>query len=254
MDGYLEFAKAQARQAGKIIKANFAKKHQSEAKADATPVTVIDKQINQMVMDAVAAKYPDHGFLGEEGQRGSGREKYQWLCDPIDATKAFILNIPNSVFMLALMSDGQILLSVVYDPHVNRLYHAIKGRGAFCNDEPIHVNDHQLKGGYLLVGEVNTAAYAEALEKTGMEVELVTGTGYRCMMLASGRGSGIIKIDRDNHDIGVASLIIEEAGGKITDLDGESMRYDRLLNGAIISNGVIHDELLKVVQSVQSSK
>ncbi len=250
MDKYLAFAKELAYQAGKIIKDNFEKKHEAQMKADATPVTKIDIQINQLALDAIKARFPGHGVLGEEGNLGDGTEKYQWVLDPIDATKAFILGIPNSVFMLALTEDGQNQLAVVYDPFADKLYHAVKDGGAFCNDQPIHVNKQPLKGGIVMLGETSAAVFAKGVEAAGGQVEMVTGTGYKCMLLASGKGVGTYKdkSEGDFHDVGPAALIIEEAGGRATDLDGRPQRYDRQLNGAILSNGTVHADLVKIAQ------
>ncbi len=249
MDEYLKFAKALAYRGGKLIKDNFEKDIEVESKSDNSPVTWVDKQINDLVIEAVRNTYPEHGLMGEEADLGDGSEEFKWLCDPLDGTKCFILGIPNSVFMLALTRDGQILMSVVYNSFTDRLYHAIKGQGAFCNGEPIHVNKHPLVGGYTLLGSTSLVLL-DKLKQAGALIEVVSGTGYKSMMLASGKGCAVLKGGADYHDIGPGSLIVEEAGGKVTAYDGSPLRYDqKITTGVILSNGIVHENLLSIVNS-----
>jgi myo-inositol-1(or 4)-monophosphatase len=248
MDDYLVFAKNLVKQGGKLIRDNFDRNISIEFKSDHTPVTEIDKQINNLFIKTVQTTYPEHGLLGEESNLGDGTEELQWLCDPIDGTKCFILGIPQCTCILALTKQGQVLLSTIYDPFSDRLYHAVRGQGAFCNDQPIHVNDQALKGSYVLL-EASSFPSAEGIKKLGGDIESVAGTGYKCVMLASGHGSAVLKTkgDVDFHDIGPSSLIVEEAGGKVTAYDGSALRYDRpITSGVILSNGITHEALIKI--------
>lgn len=245
MEDRLNTAKALAREAGAIIKDNFGKKHSIELKTDLSPVTAIDKQINSLVAETLKTAFPEDGLLGEEESYGSGSEKYQWICDPLDGTKPFILGLPFSVFMLALSQDGKILLSVVYDPYADKLYHAIKNEGAFCNDAPIKVNPERIDEGYALVG-ADSFIFAAQLKKITRGIEPVPGTGYKCMMLASGRGLGMINDSADFHDIGPGSLIVEEAGGRVSGLNGEELDYSKEIGGVIVSNGTAHKDFLEI--------
>ena len=252
MDDYLAFAKDLVRQGGQLIKDNFDSNVSIEFKSDSTPVTWVDNQINDLFIEAVRKTYPDHGLLGEESNLGDGHEELQWLCDPLDGTKCFILGIPQCTCILALTRGGQILLSTIYNPFTNRLYRAVKAQGAFCNDRPIHVSDQPLKGGYVMM-EASAFPYAEGIKRQGGDIESVAGTGYKCVMLASGHGSAVLKTkgDIDFHDIGPSSLIVEEAGGKVTAYDGSALRYyDRPITaGVVLSNGVTHENLLKITSA-----
>jgi myo-inositol-1(or 4)-monophosphatase len=163
----------------------------------------------------------------------------------LDGTKAFILEVPNSVFMLALMKDQEVILSVVYNPFNDRLYRAVKGQGAFCNDQPMHVNDQPLKGGYVLLG-TSSYPFVASIKAAGGQVESVSGGGYKYMMIASGKAAGTIKDGASFHDVTPGALIICEAGGKVTALDGSELQYDRKISGAIMSNGTAHEELIGI--------
>jgi myo-inositol-1(or 4)-monophosphatase len=216
MDNYLTFAQDLARQGGRLIKDNFEKNLEIELKSDHTPVTQVDKQINQLVIEAVQKTYPEHGLLGEEASLGTGNEEFQWLCDPLDGTKAFIMGVPLSTFILGLTKQGQILLAVVYNPFTDKLYHAVRGQGAFCNGQAIHVNREALaNGGYVILSE-SSFELAEPIHATRAQIEPLPGAGYRAMVIASGRCSASLQGKADNHDVGPVSLIVEEAGGRVT--------------------------------------
>lgn len=245
MEDRLHVAKDLARKAGAIIRDNFGLAHSVELKSDLSPVTAIDKQINALVAETLKNTFPEDGLLGEEESYGTGNEKYQWICDPLDGTKPFILGLPFSVFMLALSQEGRMLLSVVYDPYVDKLYHAVRDEGAFCNGEPIRVNSEKIHEGYALVG-ADSFSFAAELKEHSRGIEPVPGTGYKCVMLASGRGLGMINDSADFHDIGPGSLIVEEAGGKVTGLSGEELGYSKEIGGVVVSNGTVHEDFLKI--------
>lgn len=245
MDEYLSFAKKLAIYAGKIIRTNFTGNITVESKSDNSPVTNIDREINKYVIQQIKQTYPEHGLLGEESNFGTGTEKYIWLCDPIDGTVPFVLNVPMSVFMLSLLVDGEPSISVVHDPFQRKLFHAVKDGGAFCNNKSISVNNNTIKNGYVLLG-TSSYPFIKSIKKKGGRVEPFPGTGYKCMMIASGKGIGQIKQTADFHDVGPASLIIKEAGGKVTDFKGSNQRYDDEIGGTIISNGIAHQELLEI--------
>src|SRR5665213_2364625 len=163
MENYLAFAQDLARQAGKLIKDNFGSDPQVKLKPDNSPVTKVDVAINNLVIKAVSKTYPDHGVFGEETNHGTGKEELQWLCDPLDGTKAYILGVPLSTFILGLTKRGTILSSVVYNPFTDQMYHAVKGGGAFCNDQPIHVSDASLSDGGIVILSESSFQYDQAI-------------------------------------------------------------------------------------------
>lgn len=249
MDDRLQTALALAKRAGTIIRENFGKNHDVELKTDQSPVTGVDQQINTLVVETLREAFPNDGLLGEEGNSGDGTEQYQWICDPLDGTKPFILGLPNSVFMLGLSEKGSMLLSVVYDPYADRMYHAVKAEGAFCNGQPMRVNQDTLKEGYVIIG-ADSLPYGMQLKAASRGVEPVSGTGFSLMMIARGFGVGKIQAAADFHDIGPGSLIVEEAGGKVTGLSGEPLLFNQVIQGAIISNGTAHASLLEIAQQL----
>lgn len=140
---YLEFAKDIAKYAGKIMLKYFNQDNGASYKGDKTIVTLADTEINSYLIKQVKEKYPEHCVDGEEEQ--FGKSDYVWVCDPVDGTAMYARHIPVAVFSLALVIDGISVVGVVYDPFTDSLYTAIKGQGAFKNNEKIKVNDYALE-------------------------------------------------------------------------------------------------------------
>ena len=256
MKEYLDFAIEIAKYAGNEIRENFIKDStEFSYKEDHTVVTIIDQKINHYLIEQVQKKYPLFSVIGEE-ECLKNSSSYVWVCDPIDGTGMFTHGVPVSVFSLALVCDGDVLVGVVYDPFLDRMYTAIRGEGAFCNGVAIHVNQKHLGDlGY----RINYEAWHHAKYDTMMMVRdmldvarcsQIGSVARSCVMIASGEFSCDLfpGVEHGNCDIAAASLIVEEAGGKVTDFYGNTFRYDRDIDGAVISNGISHSEVLERVK------
>lgn len=249
MDEFITFAKDLARRVGGIIKDNFEANLDVELKPDHSPVTGVDKQINKLVIDEIKKAFPEHGVLGEEASSSTGNEQYKWLCDPLDGTMAFIVGMKHVTFILGLLKDDEMVLAVVCDPFEDKLYYAVKGGGAFCNEKPIHVSLQGLKDGYVLFEQSAFGVY-EKLVKAGAITEPVAGAGYRAMLLATGRCAAVVQGKSDHHDVGPSSLIVEEAGGKVTNFKGEKVDFSQPVGpGLILSNGTCHQAVVDSLNS-----
>jgi fructose-1,6-bisphosphatase/inositol monophosphatase family enzyme len=251
---YLEFAKDMAYDAGKVMKKYFASDNGADYKFDQTIVTKADKEINSLLIDRVKEKYPTHCVDGEEEQ--FGKSDYVWVCDPVDGTAMYARHIPVAVFSLALVIEGAPIVGVVYDVFTDNLYSAVKGEGAYKNDKKIEVSNILLDD-MKSVANVDMFKDAEynlydSIKEIGSRTYCV-GLGSiarACMCVAEGSFTFAIfpGTKHKNCDIAAAKVIVEEAGGKVTDLFGNEQRYDRDLKGAIISNSVVHDDILSIVR------
>ena len=250
---YLEFAKEIASEAGKIMRKYFMKKDISCYKGDKTIVTIADKEINSYLIEKVKETFSNHCVDGEE--EIFGKSNYVWVCDPIDGTAMYARGIPVSIFSLALVIDGVPIIGVIYDPFTENMYTAIKGKGAFQNNKKIHVNDYNLedmktmchcdlgsKSGYKM-----TQIVQELMQKT--YVSDVGSIARACSCVASGDFTMAVFAGKEhkNCDIAAAKIIVEEAGGKVTNLFGMEQRYDTSIKGAIISNGKVHEEVSAII-------
>lgn len=253
-EGYLQFAKEIAYEAGKIIRQYFKEDNGANYKQDQTIVTKADKKINKTLIERVKEKYPTHSVDGEEEQ--FGKSEYVWVCDPIDGTAMYARHIPVSVFSLALVINGIPTIGVVYDVFTDNLYSAIKGKGAFKNETKITVNDVKLDD-MRSISNLDmwpTADYNlyDAIKELGKKTYFVgLGSIIRASMCVADGSFNLAIYPGTKHkncDIAAVKIIVEEAGGKVTDLFGNEQRYDKDINGAIISNSVIHDEVVRVVK------
>jgi fructose-1,6-bisphosphatase/inositol monophosphatase family enzyme len=249
-DTYKQFAVNLAYNAGGIMREHFGLGKKKEWKDDHSPVTAADIQINQMVVDAVRAHYPEYCVIAEEGSFAVEGSSYAWVCDPIDGTLPFSSGIPIATFSLALVHDGTPILGVIYDPFSDRLFVAEKGKGAFLNDQPISVSTQDtLEHSYMSIESRSLISFIE--KATSMTTKV---TRFYCItaagvLVAAGEFVAALFANGKTWDIAALKVIVEEAGGKVTSLQGEEQRYDQQkLEGGIISNGYVHDILLEKVK------
>ena len=257
MEEYLEFAKEIAAEAGKIMLKYFKEDNGANYKFDQTIVAKADLEINSYLVKRVKEKYPTHSVDGEEEQ--FGKSDYVWVCDPVDGTAMYARHIPVAVFSLALVINGESTVGVVYDPFTDSLYTAVKGQGAYKNGVQIHVNDVSLEdrrsvSNYDMWPEAHYNIY-DSIKELGKKTYFVgVGSVIRaCMCVANGDFNLAIfpGTKHKNCDIAAAKVIVEEAGGIVTDIFGDEQRYDQDINGAVISNGKVHDEVIEVLRKLK---
>ena len=257
MNEYLEFSKEIAKTAGDIMLDYFSVSKKIKYKSDRTPVTLADRKINRYLIEQVKKKYPYHSVQGEEESLKNVSD-YVWVCDPIDGTGMYIKHVPISVFSLALVIDGEPVVGVIYDPYLDDMYTAVKGEGAYLNDKIIKVNDLDFKelGATIDYCMWNGAKFdtLELIKEIRKDVKIsqIGSVAHAAMLVA--RGAICAEVFpgtvHGNCDTAASKLIVEEAGGKVTDFLGNSQRYDRDINGALITNGVIHEKLLEKVKKI----
>ena len=249
------FAMDLASEAGSIMRKGFKLGMPRTLKADDSPVTAFDHEINRMVIDRVKSVFPGHGVLGEE-------ESYRiqaadcWVCDPIDGTIAFSRGIPTSVFSLALVdSNGSPRVGVAYDPWLDRMFFAEKGKGTYLNGEPINVSTTvSMKGSvighcsYRHGTNLGVSPFRDVIQDAGAIVLDVGSIVYMHMLVACGEMDAAIT-PGSAHDLAAAKILVDEARGRMTDITGlEQERYDGPMRRNVASNGVLHNELIDVLR------
>lgn len=255
MQEYLDFALEIADYAKDEILSSFYSSKDYSFKEDKTVVTEVDRRINHFLVEKVSSKYPNHSVLGEEESTFNG-EKYVWVCDPIDGTGMFQAEVPVCVFSLALVEDGVVIVGVVVDPFLNKTYSAIRGKGAFCNGKRLHVNslkfgDLGYRLNYEMWGSSSYQTMGFAMKHLDdVKVSSIGSVARSCMAIASGKFSCDLfpGEEHGNCDIAAASLIVEEAGGFVSNFYGEKDRMDQPIHGAIISNRVSHKKVLELIR------
>lgn len=257
MDQYLKFAQTIADKAAITALKHFSFETGYVWKDDNTPLTEADTAINEMVIQSVNDVFPEHSVYGEEASSNVENAKYIWVCDPIDGTMPFSLGLPIFTFSLALVdrSDGQPILGLINDPVQKNMYWATRGGGSFRNGHPIHVSDvTNLKNTYVsLDGSqdfgigIDSVATMRALHAAGARTMKLLSVVYGGVQVANGKFVASLFFGGHGHDVAALKIITEEAGGKATDLLGETRRYDTKGTGFVATNGVLHDEVLSII-------
>jgi histidinol-phosphatase len=236
----LSAAIAASRAAEQVIRRYYFQPGQSglavQSKADQSPVTQADIESEQVIRDTLAKAFPAHGFYGEELGRTRGDAEYVWLIDPIDGTKSFVRGYPMFSTQIALMHCGELILGVsnapCYGGERGEMAWAEKGQGAYLNGERIRVSDITgLPRATLSLGNIASLANSprwSGLGKLIPQLHRIRGYGdfLHYHLLASGRLDAVLESDVNILDIAALTVILREAGGEITDLEGRAIGLD----------------------------
>jgi histidinol-phosphatase len=195
-------------------------------KADLTPVTQADVECEEAIRELILGRFPEHGFYGEETGKSQQDADYLWLVDPIDGTKAFVRQYPFFSTQIALLHQGEILLGVSSGALMNELAWAEKGGGAWLNGKPLTVSDiGDPQRAAVSTGNLRSLARGAGWASLGKELasaDRTRGYGdfYHYHLLAAGKIEAVIESDVNILDIAALSIIVTEAGGVFTDLNG----------------------------------
>lgn len=246
----LEAAIAAAKAGGEVSRRYFRTGFTVERKSDRSPVTIADREAEHRIVASLCTAFPDYGVLGEEhGERaGTGA---RWIVDPIDGTKSYVRGNPFFATLIGLEEEGEITVGVIHEPISGDTYYASKGQGAFGPEGRLSVSDiDTLRGGMVLVGGLNTWRLAgswDALERLTAASGRQRAYGDYLGHLFVGRGLAEAAVDLSLKpwDMAPAKILLEEAGGRLTDLNGTPTIYG---GSCVTSNGRVHDEVLALVR------
>jgi myo-inositol-1(or 4)-monophosphatase len=223
----------------------------TETKIDNSPVTLADTEINQMVIDETQKYFPDYGVLGEEDGFNQTNQNLL-VVDPLDGTKMFAMGSPLFAFSAAFVETGIPVAGVLYNPLAKRLLIAERGMGTIIlpGKTPMRVSmKKSLKDAVIDNGWDSTDTLASSfIHSQGGFTSMIYTICEASSLVAAGGFDGIIFTGKKPWDMAAAKIIVEEAGGKVTDLFGNEQVYNSEIKGAILSNGHIHDLLVKGVK------
>lgn len=239
----IEAAKLGAKKALSFYNSTLSVKY----KSDKTPVTIADKETEKVIINYVKSHFPEAKFLGEE-TGGDIIEKDLWIVDPIDGTRSFIRGLPAWCTLIALSRNKRVILSVAYFPVINSMYYAQKNKGAFVNGKRIYVSKvKDLEKSYLGYGSIKYFKNKQALIGLMSDVGCARSwesTYFNCLV-----AEGKMEINLDAYakvwDLAPFKLLIEEAGGKITRLNGQEWTLQGC--GGAMTNGILHEEVIKIL-------
>lgn len=250
----LDFAIRMAQDAGRLLRARVGTTINIDHKGAINIVTDVDLASEQLIRDRISTYYPRHEILAEEGGLTESNSDYRWIVDPLDGTTNFAHGYPAFCVSIALESKGETILGVVYDPMRDELFTAERGGGAALNHRPIRVS----KTGDLLQSLLSTgfpydiktsrwtnldhwanfAMHAQALRRDG-------SAALDLCYVACGRFDGFWELTLSAWDTAAGALIVEEAGGRVTDFKGEP--FSNYKPQILASNGLIHDRMIEVL-------
>ncbi|MGK2921432.1 MAG: inositol monophosphatase family protein [Methyloceanibacter sp.] len=226
-----ELLKRAVRDAGALANSYFKQDVQVFKKPDGSEVSDADLAVDAAMKLDLTTRRKDYGWLSEESPDDRSRLKYSrvWMIDPIDGTNAYLRHIPEWTVSAALVEDGVPVLGVVYNPAKDEFFHAMRGHGAFLNDEPIHATDKAILEGAKMIasgGLFRKKIWQEPWPE--VTAEWVNSVAYRLALVACGRGDATISLTaKAEWDLAAAAVIMDEAGGVTTDHRGNAHTYNR---------------------------
>ena len=256
MQDFRAVAVAAAQQAGKIIAAAFCTDFKVDYKLGrhTNLVTDVDRRSEQAIVEALRAAFPDHRILAEEGgDHATGNSPCRWIVDPLDGTTNFAHGYPAFCVSIGLEVEGRIVLGVVYDPLRRELFEAEAGKGAYLNGQRIHVSKvDSLDKALLVTGfaydresrQRNLAHFSRfILESHG--IRRSGAAALDLSYIAAGRADGFWELQLSPWDVAAGSLLVTEAGGRITDFADNPFSTDSA--ETLATNGLIHQEMVGVL-------
>jgi myo-inositol-1(or 4)-monophosphatase len=258
--GFVPQIEGIAREAGALLLRYFHERVKIEYKGDVDLVTVADRASEKLIVERLRATWPDHDIVGEEGTRQESGAEYRWYIDPLDGTTNFGHGYPVFCVSMGLEQRGEMLAGVLYDPTRDELFAAEKGKGAFLNGEPIQVSQTQrMNESLLATGFPSQKRHKNPNIHFYHQITLhshgVRRAGSAALDLANvacGRYDGFWEFNLNPWDTSAGTLLVREAGGKVTRYDGSPWRMDS--KETLASNGLIHEELMRAFSRIFSGK
>lgn len=219
-------------------------------------VTEADHASEKAIIEVISAAFPDHQVIGEESGMSGKQSDTIWIIDPIDGTVNFAHGIPLNCVSIGIEHLGEIVMAAVFNPHLHEFYFAEKGKGATLNDKPINVsNETQVIKSCLVTGFPYTyinisngpLEIFERFIRKGVPVRRLGSAAIDLCWVAAGRFDGFYEHKLEPWDSAAGYLIVEEAGGKVTDLEGN--KFSIYQHKILATNGKIHDEMLDVINN-----
>ena len=249
------FAVDLARKSGLLLKEKFNQTHEVHYKGDINIVTEADKMSEDLIMDSISHQFPDHGILSEESPAVTGAGKIRWIIDPLDGTTNYAHSYPVFCVSIALEIEDKIVLGVIYDPMRDDMFVATRGKGVFLNEKKIAVSSvKNLSRSLLATGfpydiresKENNLDYFNAMAIKVQAIRRAGAAALDLAYLAAGRFDGFWELKLKPWDTAAASLMVEEAGGVISEINGDKWHLQS--PHILASNGLIHEQMIKVLR------
>ena len=252
MSRELEVAISAAKEAGEVLRGAFGKEQAVRHKGEVDIVTEADEQAEGVIKEILLGAFPSYGMLAEEGGRLAGHENARWIVDPLDGTTNYAHGLPIFCVSIALERAGEVVLGVVHDPMREETYVAQRGEGATLNGEPIRVSGtDEMIAALMVTGfpydREEVSAAVELFGRFAMVTQSMRRLGSAALDLcyvASGRLDGYYERGVYAWDVAAGALMVEEAGGRVTDYRGSEL--DLGGREIVASNGALHPAMTRL--------
>ncbi|MEM5883082.1 MAG: inositol monophosphatase family protein [Candidatus Aenigmatarchaeota archaeon] len=245
-----------ARKAGLLLLKDFKKVKEYSKRGHSKAIkTIYDKASENLIKKLILAKYPEHSILSEETGYVEGNPKYLWVVDPLDGTGNFVNGNPFFSVSIAFLEDNKLKYGAIYFPISNETFFAERGKGAFLNGKRIFVSRiDKLEKSYFVScegGEKSKKRKAKVysiIASKAVDIRKLGSGSLECAWVASGRAEAYLTLKIPPWDVAAGVLLVEEAGGKVSDFKGRewSLRQCDFL----ASNSLIHEKVLKIVKDI----
>jgi myo-inositol-1(or 4)-monophosphatase len=244
-----------ARIAGKILRSGVSVKKRIAYKGRVNLVTQVDTQSEKAIVKYLSGRFPGHAFLAEESGSSSDASDFLWIVDPLDGTTNYAHGYRSYCVSIALSHRGDVVLGVVYDPNLDELFAAVRGRGARLNGKKISVSStRSLSKSLLATGfpydvresKNNNLDHFSNFTLKSQAVRRAGSAALDLCHTACGRFDGYWELKLGPWDVAAGTLMVVEAGGKVSDFSGG--RFDIYMKELLASNGRIHKEMLDVLK------
>lgn len=256
-DNFLKVAKQAALEAGKIIQKYIGEKHtinvKNEDKSDLA--TEADLHSEEKIVEILSKNFPSHNIIAEEKTKINKNSEYTWVVDPLDGTLSFKVGMPYFAVSIGLLKDNKPILGVIYHVLAKDLYWAKENEGAYINGKPIHVSKQDNLTAAVMVVDSGHKRRRQSkidlyilplLKQVGYVYSI--GSGVMCMgLVAKGVQDGMTS-QGFAWDVTAGAIIVREAGGKVTDMQGNEPDWSKEQIQIVASNGLIHDQILEALK------
>lgn len=251
---YLQVGIDAVKQAEGVILRYLNQDIRADLKSDQSPVTVADREAEDIIKQVLSATFPEHTFFGEEGEKIDlqNHTGFTWIIDPIDGTKSYLRKNPLFATQLALMHDGELIVGISNAPLLKELLYAERGSGCYINGNRVSVSSTAtIPESYASFGSLKYFTNSHTINPLLQLTEEVTwargvGDFWSYHLIAQGKLDIMVEADTKLWDIAALTVIVQEAGGVITQLDGSPI--DHTVTTALATNGTLHQQVLKRFQ------
>ena len=251
MSDFLDIAIEAVKEAEKIVMSYYGKEKTIQNKGEFDLVTKADIESEKKIVSILQERYPEHGFIMEEQDDINENADYVWVIDPIDGTTSFSHNYPMFSISIALLKNKKPIIGVVSAPYLTELFYAEKGKGSFLNNRKINVsktediNKSLIATGFPYKHRKQNIVYLKRIAEKVQGMRRSGSAALDVCYVAAGRLDGYWEIGLKKVDTAAAQLILEEAGGKVTDINGNEIKDD--YSKIVATNNIIHDNLLSIL-------